>query len=72
MTLQDLHEARTVLALRRVIDAAGLDKRVLAVRIRRHNEGFLYNDLSESEIEKLRAVLDEPLRQLGYERRATK
>lgn len=72
MTLQDLHEARTVLALRRVIDAAGLDKRVLAVRIRRHNEGFLYHDLSTAEIEKLHAVLDEPLRRLGYERRATK
>lgn len=72
MTIRDLHEARTVLALRRVIDAAGLDKRVLAVRIRRHNEGLLYYDLSTTEIEKLRAVLDEPLRQLGYERRATK
>lgn len=72
MTIRDLHEARSVLALRRVIDAAGLDKRVLAVRIHRHNAGLLYHDLSTTEIEKLRAVLDEPLRQLGYERRATK
>lgn len=69
MTLTHLYMARTVLALRRVIDAAGLDKRVLAVRIRRHNAGLLYHDLSTTEIEKLRAVLDEPLRQLGYERR---
>lgn len=69
MTIRDLYHARSVLALRRVIDAAGLDKRVLAVRIRRHNEGFLYHDLSESEIEKLRAVLDEPLSRLGYVRR---
>jgi hypothetical protein len=72
MKLTHLYMARTVLALRRVIDAAGLDKRTLAVRIWRHNEGLLYHDLSTTEIEKLRAVLDEPLRQLGYERRATK